>query len=94
MNNIWEKYDFNAEVGMEDRNMINLTIDGRVLLGTVLDTKVAFMDNGKKKNSGNSTLTGILVTFKGTAADGSSHEYNMRHMGINEVWFTNRKAVR
>ena len=33
---------------------------------------------------------GVLVTFRGLAKDGSSHEYNKKYMSIDKVWFINR----
>ena len=51
-------------------------IDGRVLLSAASDTKIKFVDNGRKKNSKKCHLMGVLVTFRGLAKDGSNHEYN------------------
>ena len=90
MGSIWENYDLNAEVGMENKDIDNMKIDGRVLLSAASDTKVEFVDNGRKKNSKKCRLTGVLVMFRGLAKDGSSHEYNGKYMSIGRVWFINR----
>ena len=90
MGDIWENYDINAEVGMENKDIVNIKIDGRVLLSAASDTKVEFVDNGRKKNSKKCHLTGVLVTFRGLAEDGSNHEYNGKYMSIGKVWFINR----
>ena len=90
MGDIWENYDLNAEVGMENKDIVNIKIDGRVLLSAASDTKVEFVDNGRKKNSKKCRLTGVLVTFRGLAEDGSNHEYNGKYMSIGRVWFINR----
>ena len=47
-------------------------------------------NNGRKKNSKKCLLTGVFITFRGQAKDGSSHEYNKKYMSIDKVWFINR----
>ena len=64
MGSIWERYNLDAEVGMEDKNIVNLKIDGRVLLSKALDLNIKFVDNGRKKNSKKCVLMGVLVTFR------------------------------
>ena len=61
MGSIWENYNFNAEVGMENKNIVNLKIDGMVLLSATLDLSMEFVDNGRKKNLKKCVLTGVLV---------------------------------
>ena len=90
MESIWENYDLDTEVGMENRNILNIKIDGRVLWSATSDTSIEFMDNERRKNSKECRLTGVLVTIKGIAEDRSSHEYNRKYMRIDEVWFINR----
>ena len=74
MGSIWENYDLNAEVGLENKDIVNMKIDGRVLLSAASDINIEFVDNGRKKNLKKCCLTGVLVMFRGLAKDGSSHE--------------------
>ena len=90
MGSVWELYDLNAEVGMENKDIVNMKIDGRVLLSAASDINIKFVDNGRKKNSKKCHLRGVLVTFRGLAKDRSSHEYNKKYMSIDKVWFINR----
>ena len=90
MGSIWENYNLNAEIGMENKDIVNMEIDGRVLLSAALDINIEFVDNGRKKNLKKCRLTGVLVTFRGLAEDRSSHEYNKKYMSIDKVWFINR----
>ena len=90
MGSIWENYDLNAEVGMENKDIVNMKIDRRVLLSAASDININFVDNGRKKNSKKCLLTGVLVMFRGLAEDRSSHEYNKKYMSIDKVWFINR----
>ena len=68
MGSIWENYDSNAEVGMEDKSIVNLKIDGRVLLSKASDLNIEFMDNGRNKNPKKCILTGVLVMFRGSTS--------------------------
>ena len=43
MGSIWENYDLSAEVGMENKDIVNMKIDGRVLLSVASDTKIEFV---------------------------------------------------
>ena len=90
MGSIWENYDSNSEVGMEDKSIVNLKIDGRVLLSKASDLNIEFADNGRNKNSKKCVLMGVLITFRGQAEDGNSHKYNKKYVDIDKVWFINR----
>ena len=85
MGSIWENYNLNTEVGMENKNIVNMKIDGRVLLSAASDINIEFVDNGRKKNSKKCLLMGVLITFRGLAKDGSSHKYNKKYMSIDKV---------
>ena len=68
MGSIWENYDSNAKVEMEDKSIVNLKIDGRVLLSKASDLNIEFMDNGRNKNPKKCVLTGVLVMFRGSTS--------------------------
>ena len=60
------------------------------MLSAASDINIKVVDDGRKKNSKKCLLMGVLVTFRGLAKDGSSHEYNKKYMSIDKVWFINR----
>ena len=60
------------------------------MLSAASDINIKVVDDGRKKNSKKCLLMEVLVTFRGLAKDGSSHEYNKKYMSIDKVWFINR----